>query len=52
MTDTNLSSISRPDLWEKAREELGLGEKLNLWELYTVWRKYWELLKEPEAITT
>ena len=43
-----MTAISRPDLWEKARENVEAKAIGGLWVVYDVWREYWKLLKEAE----
>lgn len=39
-------ALSRPDLWEKARENVKEKHPSGLWGVRDVWREYWKLLKD------
>ena len=39
-------AFTRPDLWEKARENVEGKAIGGLWGIRDVWREYWKLLDE------
>ncbi len=42
-------ALSRPDLWEEARENVKAKAIGGLWGVHDVWREYWKLLREGKG---